>query len=168
MVGGGERWWRWLWECLDVKVPFSSTGFWWQECLSWKDDQVWLLRCYRRDACTVPGIGPVLRAVGVITAAAMVTLSTWPASTVATNRLSGLLHDGLGCEVCWQVSLSLSQPHSHLHLHQLLSVSSVFIYVTVSAPTRILMSTSVSTASVCVHLHYACVLYVICSYTHIT
>ena len=30
------------------------------------------------------------------------------------------LHDGLGCEVCWQVSLSLSQPHSHLHLHQLL------------------------------------------------
>ena len=77
-------------------------------------------------------------------------------------------HNGLGRELCWQVSLSLSQPHSHLHLHQLLSVSSMFIYVTVSIPTCILMSTSVSIASVCVHLHYTYILYIICSYAHIT
>lgn len=76
------------------------------------------------------------------------------------------LRDGLGRDVCWQVSLS--QPHSHLHLHQLLSVSSMFVYVTVSAPTCILMSTSESTASVCGHLHDTCVLYINCSCTRFT
>ena len=56
------------------------------------------MRCFRRDACTVPEIGPELRAV-IITAAAMVTLSTWPVSSVAASRLSGLL-----CVMHWDMN----------------------------------------------------------------